>query len=283
MLFSGLYDIIGKKWGDKMSDTILFHQKGVDYYYKTWHTIGDFMIIYMHSDGGGIVCSEKVYPIKKGGLCFVGAKKYHYTMPDDPDGYERSKVFVSANEFRKISAFFPNETNWSKMFTSESLVYAEIDEGDEDKVEAIFKEIEQNKTDTDRFPIVLASCYMRLLSFIEKNAKDSALGSQDFISRAIEYINRNITEDITIDGICSAVHTSKYYFCRQFKKATGLTVANYILKTRIVMAKNMLLSESMTVGEVSEKCGFSSISYFCRVFKEDVGVSPKQYKTQMKS
>ena len=129
---------------------------------------------------------------------------------------------------------------------------------------------------------MLAGCYMRLLTFIEKNVKDSALGSQDFISRAIEYINRNITENITIDDVCSAVHTSKYYFCRQFKKATGLTVANYILKTRIVMAKNMLLSENLTVGEVSEKCGFSSISYFCRVFKEDVGISPKQYKTQMK-
>jgi AraC-like DNA-binding protein len=119
---------------------------------------------------------------------------------------------------------------------------------------------------------------MRLLIYIDENAKGSVFGSQDFISRAIEYINCNITEDISIDKVCSAVHTSKYYFCRQFKKTTGLTVANYILKTRIVMAKNMLLNEEMTVGEVSEKCGFSSISYFCRVFKEDVGISPKQYK-----
>ena len=265
-----------------MTDAVIYRQRGVDYYYKTWHTIGDFMIIYMHSDGGSIVCSEKVYPIKRGVLCFVGSQKYHYTMPDDPDTYERSKVFVSTEEFRKISAFFPNETNWSKMFTSDSLVYAEIGEADMAEVEGLFGEIDRYQKSSELFPIVLASCYMRLLAFIEENVKGSALGSQDFISRAIEYINRNITEDITVDDVCSAVHTSKYYFCRQFKKATGLTVANYILKTRIVMAKNMLLSENITVGEVSEKCGFSSISYFCRVFKEDVGISPKQYKTQMK-
>ena len=57
-----------------------------------------------------------------------------------------------------------------------------------------------------------------------------------------------------------------------------MTVANYILKTRIVMAKSMLLGEAVTVGEISDKCGFSSISYFCRAFKEETGLSPKSYK-----
>ncbi len=261
-----------------MGNSVLYRQKGVDGYYKTWHTTDDYMIIYMHTDGGCIVCSERVYPIKKGVLCFVGAKKYHYTMPDDPAVYERSKVFVSEENFIKISAFFSNDTYRSKMFALDSLVYAEIDECDADKIEALFRDIDRYKNAPEHFPVVLASAYMRLLTFIAENVRDSVHGSQDFISHAIEYINHHITENITIDSICSAVHTSKYYFCRQFKKATGLTAADYILKTRIVLAKNMLLRENVTVGEVSEKCGFSSISYFCRVFKVDVGVSPKRYK-----
>lgn len=261
-----------------MTDSILYRQKGVDYYYKTWHTTDDFMIIYMHTDGGSLVCSEKVYPIKRGVLCFVGAKKHHYTMPDDPEAYERSKVFVSPDVFRKMTAIFPKETNWSKIFTSESLVYAQISESDMPEVESVFEEIDRYKNEASYFPVILSACFMKLMVFIEKNIIGSVQSSQDFISRAIEYINSNIVEDITIDGICSTVHTSKYYFCRQFKKATGLTVANYILKTRIVMAQNMLSGENVTVGEASEKCGFSSISYFCRVFKNDVGVSPKNYK-----
>lgn len=261
-----------------MQDSILYHQTGVDYYYKTWHTTNENMIIFMHSDGGSIVCSEKVYPIKSGVLCFIGSKKYHYTMPDDPDAYERSKMFISDDALRKISTLFSCETKWSKIFTPDSIVYAEIDNDSAIEIERLFSEVDRYKNDTAHFPTVLASCYMRLLISIEEKARGSVSGSQDFISRAIEYINGRITDAITIDEICAAVHTSKYYFCREFKKATGLTVANYILKTRIVMAKGMLLSEAITVGETSEKCGFSSISYFCRVFKEETGMSPKSYR-----
>ena len=50
-----------------------------------------------------------------------------------------------------------------------------------------------------------------------------------------------------------------------------MTVMEYILKTRIVLAKGLLISEKIPVSEVSSRCGFSSVSYFCRVFKEETG------------
>ena len=53
----------------------------------------------------------------------------------------------------------------------------------------------------------------------------------------------------------------------QFKQSTGITVMNYILKTRIISATNLLESTDLPIGEISEKCGFSSTAYFCRVFK----------------
>ena len=58
----------------------------------------------------------------------------------------------------------------------------------------------------------------------------------------------------------------------------GMTVMDYVLKTRIVLAKNMLEKENVSISEVSGRCGFSSESYFCRVFKESVGVSPLKYR-----
>jgi AraC-like DNA-binding protein len=52
----------------------------------------------------------------------------------------------------------------------------------------------------------------------------------------------------------------------------------YILATRIVLAKEMLQKTDLTVGEISERCGFSSISYFCRVFKQDTGRTPLGFR-----
>ena len=99
---------------------------------------------------------------------------------------------------------------------------------------------------------------------------------------AIEYINRHIFEHIGIDEICAAVHSSKYHFCRQFKNATGFTVMEYILKTRLILAKDMLLKNELTVSEISEKCGFSSVSYFSRVFRQEMGMSPLKYRISHK-
>jgi AraC-like DNA-binding protein len=94
----------------------------------------------------------------------------------------------------------------------------------------------------------------------------------------VEYINHHIAEDIILDRICAACYLSKYHFCRLFKEKLGLTVMEYILKTRIAMAKELLCEAKMSVTEISEACGFSSASFFSRTFKNEVGMSPLQYK-----
>jgi len=55
-------------------------------------------------------------------------------------------------------------------------------------------------------------------------------------------------------------------------------VMEYILKTRIVLAKNDLLKTNLSITEISEQNGFSSVSYFCRAFKEEEKLSPLQYR-----
>ena len=77
-----------------MNQSITLHEVGKDPHFKIWHAAEMHMFLYTYSDGGNIVCSEKVYPIRNGVLCFVGAGKYHYTMPDEPEHYERSKLFI---------------------------------------------------------------------------------------------------------------------------------------------------------------------------------------------
>ena len=259
--------------GDKMSKRIISHQLGFDSNYKTWHVNNSNMIIFMYSDGGSIVCNEKIYPIKRGVLCFVGAQKYHYTMPEDTATYERSKLFVLPDELGKMTSMLPQK----ERFSDESFVYAQIPQKDISAVEALFDEI--SRFDNDQYSdMIFTSCFMRLLVFVSQNIIDAISLPHGQMHKAIGYINSNIENDLSINDICEHVHMSKYHFCRSFKKATGLTVMEYILKTRIILAKNMLSKENLAISEVSERCGFSSISYFCRVFKNDTSMTPLQYK-----
>ena len=253
---------------------------GKDSFYKIWHAAEQATFIYMHSAGGSIVCSEQTYPIQKGVLCFIGEGKYHYTMPEDPKKYVRSRLFISTETVSKLSELvFENKG----LFSPNSFAYALIDEKEQPLVDECFRKMKAYENDAAYGKGVLLSAVIELLVFLKRYALKNTTPASGTVSNAINFINQNIAEPLTIDTICKAIHISKYHFCREFKQATEITVMKYILKTRLIMAKNMLLSENLSVTEVSLHCGFSSVSYFSRVFKDEFGISPLKYKRSVTS
>ena len=255
-----------------------YHEIGKDPFFKIWHTLEEHMIIYMHTNGGSLVCSEKTYPIEKGVLCFVGAGKYHYTMPDDPDVYDRTKVFIPA---RLLEDVFDRK-GFLKNFSNETFVYAVIPEEKRAEVDALFEEMHEAREHETYRDVIFLHAALRLLILLDQYSLESIQPTSGFINKAVEYICEHIFEELTIDEICRAIHVSKYHFCRTFRATMNMTVMEYILKTRIVMAEGMLRKESASVSEISEHCGFSSISYFCRVFKEETGKTPLEYRKGIK-
>src|SRR5699024_1573321 len=92
----------------------------------------------------------------------------------------------------------------------------------------------------------------------------------------INYINKNIHEDIPLERISSKFYISTSYICRIFKSATGMTINKYITARRISIAKS-LLAQGLTVNEVCEECGYNNYSNFVKAFTKTVGISPKKY------
>ena len=214
----------------------------------------------------------------KGTLCFIGKNKYHYTFPDVPERYIRSKFFVSSEELEKAVRLLSPYQELQNILNEHQITMGLLDEHDFRQAEQIFEELSRLQSDSAYFQAKSYSAILDMAVLLSHNISEKAPLNFDNIQIAVEYINRHITEDIRIDRICAACHLSKYHFCRIFKQKTGVTVMEYILKTRIVMAKELLCEANMSVTEISEACGFSSISYFSRTFKNETGVSPLQYK-----
>lgn len=261
-----------------MKESIIYHERGKDPLYKTWHASRNHLMMYFHSGSGSIVCAEKVFPIEQGGLVFIAAGTYHYTVPDDPQAYDRSKLFISPDAFDRVLELL-TAGNELKHFSHKAIVYAKPGPKDADRIASVFQEMTLCGTDDER-ELMLRCCCMRLLFYLSKYSKEYTTAAAGLMGKAIEYINRNISSDLSIDGICAAVGISKYHFCRQFKEYTGLTVMRYILKTRIVLAKSELKRSCLSVAQISERYGFSSVSYFCRVFREEERCTPLQFRRQ---
>jgi len=102
------------------------------------------------------------------------------------------------------------------------------------------------------------------------------------IARAKHYIQENQAEDLSLGQVAKAVNMSAFYFCKMFKKATGLNFTNYVSRVRIEKAKNLLLNRNLRVSEIAYEVGFQSLTHFNRAFKRIMGQSPTEYRSQLK-
>ncbi len=101
------------------------------------------------------------------------------------------------------------------------------------------------------------------------------------ITRAKDYIAQHQTEEMSLGQVAKAVNTSTFYFCKLFKKHTGINFTDYLSRVRIERAKNLLLNRNLRVSEIAYEVGFQSLTHFNRVFKRILGQAPTEYRRQL--
>ena len=107
-------------------------------------------------------------------------------------------------------------------------------------------------------------------------------GSRAKIEEAMAIVSSSFGESITVESLARHAGMSEVYFRKLFKTLTGVSPAKFMIDQRIKRSKELLSLDYLTLEDVSERCGFSSLSYFCRVFKENVGMTPGEFrKTQL--
>jgi AraC-like DNA-binding protein/ligand-binding sensor protein len=102
------------------------------------------------------------------------------------------------------------------------------------------------------------------------------------IRRAKAHIAGHYGDPISLDEIARAMHVSTFYFCKMFKKATGLTFTDYLGRVRVEKAKNLLLNPHLRVSEIAYTVGFQSLTHFNRVFRKVAGEAPTDFREKLK-
>jgi AraC-like DNA-binding protein/ligand-binding sensor protein len=101
------------------------------------------------------------------------------------------------------------------------------------------------------------------------------------IMRAKQFIRDHQADKLSLTDVARAVNTSTFYFCKLFKKATGLNFTEYLSRVRIEKAKNLLLNPNLRVSEIAFEAGFQSLTHFNRIFRKLAGQSPTQYRAKL--
>jgi two-component system response regulator YesN len=85
---------------------------------------------------------------------------------------------------------------------------------------------------------------------------------------------------ITIQQLAQAVHLSCGHLSRVFRRTTGMTLEQFLIRQRVELAKRALLDPRFNVAEVAERCGFCNPAYFASVFKRYVKCTPREFASQ---
>lgn len=102
------------------------------------------------------------------------------------------------------------------------------------------------------------------------------------IRKVIMYINFNLTEDLGLQTIADQFSLNKNYLSTIFKKETGTSLTSYVNQKRVRNAIYLLNTSSLPVQNIAEACGFNDLNYFSRIFRQQVGMSPSNYRRELK-
>ncbi|MEH7333048.1 response regulator [Neobacillus drentensis] len=98
------------------------------------------------------------------------------------------------------------------------------------------------------------------------------------IRDAIDYINKNIKNELTQKEVADHVHLNPSYLSVLFKEHVKLTFSEYVTRRRIQRAKELLISTNLPINDIAEESGYKTAKYFIKIFKELEGLTPSAYR-----
>jgi AraC-like DNA-binding protein len=103
------------------------------------------------------------------------------------------------------------------------------------------------------------------------------------ITRARRFIEANFQEEISLTTVAQQAGMSSFYFCKTFKKVTGLNYTKYVTRVRVEKAMHLLLNPKYRISEIAYEVGFQSLAHFNRAFRSVACETPTEYRSHLSS
>lgn len=244
------------------------------------HFHSELEFLYVNSGTMKYCTDDAEYIAKKGDVMFINSKVPHCTeaLTDDCSHsfIQFKEPKMENDQMRYLARFLKLSDTSAFLFTHTDKDTSEIG----NYINEIINNFDNEEIHYDYYIngimyLILALLYKRkILTSKEMSVNFSAL---DRISPIFDYIHQNYNEDLSLEKLSRILNINEQYFCRLFKKATGSNITDYINFIRIYNAEKMMKT-NMNISEIAENTGFSSLSYFNKIFKKYKQYAPSEYK-----
>ena len=111
-----------------------------------------------------------------------------------------------------------------------------------------------------------------------RKQKEKVYNLNYYVKRACDFIGENFDKEITVEQIANELHINKNYFIKLFKNDLGQTPGRYILETRLIRARYLIMQTDRPISEIAYTCGFNTPSYFAKCFQTRFNLLPSSLR-----
>lgn len=234
-----------------------------------WHS--DVEIIYVEKGSFDLQLNGKSFCLSSGDIVYINENVMHSGTPHDC--VYHCIVFSEKKMFKNAPALY------TEALSCESCILRSNRHAIKYISAALVESKRMVKGDIFRIYSNLFSLYSVLstaekieITLTERKSKKMLL-----LKNAIEIIENNYKNDITLKMLADACNMTPEYFCTFFKRNIGQTPFEYLNSHRIEIACEALIYKNLSVTETAYLCGFNDLSYFIKTFKKYKHLSPKRY------
>lgn len=225
---------------------------------------------------------HRLFEVSEGDLIVIPPRIVHRslnTFDAKPNDYT-ARYLLSPKE-----SYIPN--NLKKVFGKYHYKLSEEDKKFVfENMKAIKKEIEIY----DEFSLQLYKNHLYSIlvmlarSYADLNNKENFDNSRKIgtvIQNIIDYISKNIKNDISLSELAERYGYTKEYLSAEFKKIAGCRYNEFLNATRIATSAKLLVTTEYPIKTIADMCGYKNTNYFATVFKKEMNMSPSEYRNQL--
>ena len=260
-----------------------------------------------------MICPLKCSYLKVGEGCYVRHKHWHrsieifavfdgemefYLNDESYPLHSGEFMLVNSNEIHSIHAPKKNQTlviqiplvTFERYYTDEGYIYfSHSSRIQDEEVMGLFEEMyrvySEKKTG---YEFKVQSLFYRLLYLLVSKYRKTDLDAERIkankklnkLSMITDYMKQNYSKELSLESLARTFNYSPTYLSRMFQKYAQMSYKTYLDDLRLRHAFNDLVNSDLSIGLVAEKNGFAGSKAFARVFKEQYGVLPSEYRRQ---
>lgn len=251
------------------------------------HLNASRMILYCIQGGGNVVVEDKAYQLQAGDVLITDSAELFHCSIDPHSYHERLSIHIDPQFWRQFPwdtaplfhCFTDREKGVANLIPAQSVESSGFGK--------LFQDLWATLQQTDPARDMLAvSKLIQLLLLLNEIAVSAtvyaeASSKNPQIQEILQYLNRHCTENISVDSIAQHFHITPSYLAHLFKVHTGFSPWNYVILRRLHKA-NVIMRKGFSAEEACYKVGFDNYANFYRLYKRHTGISPSQFKKQIR-